>query len=245
MSGDGTANNPYVITALNQLNAVRNDLNAYYKLGADVDASETANWSNGAGFVPIGYDGNGNNPFTGVFDGAGHAIRNLTINQPKMDMVGLFGMVGSNGVIEHTALEGGSIIGNNHVGLAGRSDGTIHRSYVTGSVRSHMATAGGLAGYNGIHGKITSSYTTNAVTGADYVGGLVGRNDGTVSDSYAAGRISGAAIVGGLVGTMKVEKSSVHTPKVPSAGALNTSVDWSVIIFLLSLASHMPRNCPW
>ena len=44
MSGDGTANNPYVITALNQLNAVRNDLNAHYKLGADVDASETANW---------------------------------------------------------------------------------------------------------------------------------------------------------------------------------------------------------
>ncbi|OIB04252.1 hypothetical protein AK95_11605 [Paenibacillus sp. LC231] len=201
MSGDGTANNPYVITTLNQLNAVRNDLNAHYKLGADVDASETANWSNGAGFVPIGYDGNGNNPFTGVFDGAGHAIRNLTINQPKMDIVGLFGMVGSNGVIEHIALEGGSIIGNSHVGgLAGRSDGTIHRSYVTGTVRSHRATVGGLAGYNGINGKITSSYTTNAVTGTDYVGGLVGRNDGTVSDSYAAGRISGASIVGGLVG---------------------------------------------
>ncbi|MGE7827007.1 S-layer homology domain-containing protein [Paenibacillus sp. NPDC093718] len=201
MSGDGTANNPYVITTLSQLNAVRNDLNAHYKLGADVDASETANWSNGAGFVPIGYDGNGNNPFTGVFDGAGYAIRNLTINQPKMDIVGLFGMVGSNGVIEHIALEGGSIIGNNHVGgLAGRSDGTIHLSYVTGTVRSHMATVGGLAGYNGVHGKITSSYTTNAVTGIDYVGGLVGRNDGTVSDSYAAGRISGASIVGGLVG---------------------------------------------
>lgn len=201
MSGDGTANNPYVITTLSQLNAVRNDLNAHYKLGADVDASETANWSNGAGFVPIGYDGNGNNPFTGVFNGAGHAIRNLTINQPKMDIVGLFGMVGSNGVIEHIALEGGSIIGNNHVGgLAGRSDGTIHLSYVTGTVSSHMATVGGLAGYNGVHGKITSSYTTNAVTGIDYVGGLVGRNDGTVSDSYAAGRISGASIVGGLVG---------------------------------------------
>lgn len=201
MSGDGTANNPYVITTLNQLNAVRNDLNAHYKLGADIDASETANWSNGAGFVPIGYDGNGNSPFTGVFDGAGHAIRNLTINQPKMDMVGLFGMVGSNGRIEHIALEGGATIGNNHVGgLAGRSDGTIHLSYVTGTVRSQMAIAGGLAGYNGIHGKITSSYTTSAVNGTDYVGGLVGRNDGTVSDSYAAGRISGAAIVGGLVG---------------------------------------------
>lgn len=201
MSGDGTANNPYIITTLNQLNAVRNDLNAHYRLGADVDASETANWSNGAGFVPIGYDGSGNNPFTGVFDGAGHAIRNLTMNQPKMDMVGLFGMVGSNGVIEHIALEGGSIIGNNHVGgLAGRSDGTIHRSNVTGMVRSHMVNAGGLVGYNGMHGKITSSYTTNAVNGTDYVGGLVGRNDGVVSDSYAAGRISGASIVGGLVG---------------------------------------------
>ncbi|MFE0555261.1 S-layer homology domain-containing protein [Paenibacillus sp. NPDC058910] len=201
MSGDGTANNPYVITTLNQLNAVRNDLNAHYKLGADIDASETANWSNGAGFMPIGNDGNGNSPFTGVFDGAGHVIRNMTIHQPKIDIVGLFGMVGSNGVIDHIALEGGSIIGNNHVGgLAGRNTGTIEQSYVTGTVRSQMGTVGGLVGYNGIHGKITSSYSTSAVIGTDYVGGLAGRNDGTVSDSYAAGTISGTSIVGGLVG---------------------------------------------
>lgn len=201
MSGDGTANNPYVITTLNQLNAVRNDLNAHYKLGADIDASETANWGNGAGFMPIGDDKNGNSPFTGVFDGAGHVIRNLTMNQPKMDIVGLFGIVGSKGVIENIALEGISIIGNNHVGgLAGRSDGTINGSYVTGTVRSNMATVGGLVGYNGIQGKITSSFSTSTVTGTDYVGGLAGRSDGTVSDSYAAGTISGTSIVGGLVG---------------------------------------------
>jgi hypothetical protein len=201
MSGDGTANNPYIITTLNHLNAVRNDLNAHYKLGVDLDATETASWSNGAGFIPIGDNGNGNNPFTGVFDGAGHVIRNLTIHQPKMDIVGLFGMVGSNGVIDHIALEGVSIIGNNHVGgLAGRNTGTIEQSYVTGTVSSQMATVGGLVGYNGIHGKITSSYSTSPVTGTDYVGGLVGRNDGTVSDSYATGTISGTSIVGGLVG---------------------------------------------
>ncbi|WP_205621646.1 S-layer homology domain-containing protein [Paenibacillus sanguinis] len=201
MSGNGTANNPYVITTLSQLNAVRNDLNAHYKLGADIDASETANWSNGTGFLPIGNVGNGNSPFTGVFDGAGHVIRNLTIHQPKMDIVGLFGMVGSNGVIDNIALEGGLIIGNNHVGgLAGRNTGTIEHSYFTGTVRSQMGIVGGVVGYNGIHGTITSSYSTSTVAGTNYVGGLAGRNDGTVSDSYAVGTISGTSIVGGLVG---------------------------------------------
>jgi hypothetical protein len=38
------------------------------------------------------------------------------------------------------------------------------------------------------------------VTGNDYVGGLVGRNDDTVSDSYSTGSVTGVGFVGGLVG---------------------------------------------
>ena len=61
---------------------------------------------------------------------------------------------------------------------------------------------GGLVGEN--QGMVIDSYSTGRVSGNDSVGGLVGDNiEGTISDSYSGGRISAAAeraSVGGLVG---------------------------------------------
>ena len=45
------------------------------------------------------------------------------------------------------------------------------------------------------------------VDGEDYVGGLVGRNDGTVCDSKADGKVSGSGSnVGDLIGGGNVEE---------------------------------------
>ena len=44
------------------------------------------------------------------------------------------------------------------------------------------------------------SYSTGSVSGDNWIGGLVGRNDGTVSNSYSTGSVSGDHYVGGLVG---------------------------------------------
>ncbi|MDF2679401.1 MAG: hypothetical protein K0R47_591 [Brevibacillus sp.] len=202
MSGDGTESNPYIITTLEQLNAVRNDLDAHYVLKADIDASETAGWNNGAGFIPIGGDGNDKSQFTGVFDGEGHVISDLTINRPSTDYIGLFGIIGSDGLVRNVGLTGGSITGNMYTGgLAGRNFGTVDQSYVTGAVRSGSGIVGGMVGYNGIGSTVTDSYAAGAVSGPTYVGGLVGRSDGTVNASYATGAVSGSGnIVGGLVG---------------------------------------------
>jgi filamentous hemagglutinin family protein len=57
---------------------------------------------------------------------------------------------------------------------------------------------GGLVGQN--DGTITNSYATGSVSGDFFVGGLVGLNIGTITDSYATGSVSGTAYVGGLVG---------------------------------------------
>jgi len=67
-----------------------------------------------------------------------------------------------------------------------------------GSVKGVNNYVGGLVGYN--DGTITNSYATGSVEGNDYVGGLVGANLGTVTNSYATGSVTGGYSIGGLVG---------------------------------------------
>ena len=58
---------------------------------------------------------------------------------------------------------------------------------------------GGLVGEN--EGNITSSYSTGTVSGNMRVGGLVGHNsEGSITSSYSTGSVSGDDHVGGLVG---------------------------------------------
>ena len=49
--------------------------------------------------------------FTGTFDGAGHTIRNLSINQPEAWVLGLFGCI-SESVIGEFNLENAAVIGS-------------------------------------------------------------------------------------------------------------------------------------
>lgn len=196
MTGSGTSGDPYIVTTLAQLDAVRNDLTAHYRLGADIDASETAAWNGGLGFEPIGSDG----AFSGVLDGDGHAIRHLTINRPSQDIVGLFGTISPGGVVRDLSLEGGSVTGGIYVGgLAGRSDGTVTETHSTGNV-SGGHYVGGLVGTQE-GGELTRSYFAGTVGGVYNIGGLVGGvSGGTIRLSYNIGSVSGDHVVGGLAG---------------------------------------------
>ena len=168
----------------------------------DIDLSSYSNWD------PIGevdLDTGTGQGFTGLLDGNGYAISNLTINRPDEDGVGLFGTIGdpstmTGGDIKNLGLENFKISGQDYVGaLASLSFGTITNCYVTGDVTGNEY-AGGLVGEN--IGIITNSYAAAvSVMGNDNVsGGLVGFNVGTISNSYASGSITGRTRVGGLVG---------------------------------------------
>ena len=99
-SGNGTRGNPYQVATVEQLEAVRNDLDACYVQVADIDLE-------GIDWIPIGeytyYDGSGyigeTMPFTGVYDGGNYSIENLTISSAKKAYVGLFGF--SQGIIRN------------------------------------------------------------------------------------------------------------------------------------------------
>lgn len=224
LAGSGTPDDPYRITSAAELQSMRDDLDAHYVLVADLDASGTAAWNDGAGFAPVG-DSAG--PFNGTFDGDGHTISGLTVDRPGTEEVGLFGRTGDGAVVTGVGLDGATVTGGFDVGgLVGLNDGgAVTDSSVTGTVNGTDAVGGlvglndegtvvdstvagdvtgegqvgGLVGLN-FRGTVERSEVTGTVEGVFWVGGLAGQNLGTVSDSTARGSVTGVDSVGGLVG---------------------------------------------
>jgi len=187
------------------LDAVRDNLAGHHVLMNDLDsstagytelASPTAN--GGKGWQPVGP--NSGSRFKGTFDGQGYAIHDLFINCPDELYVGLFGVVGEEGVIESICVVNVTVTGDYGVGgLVGWNWGDVTNSYSTGSVIGDNSV-GGLVGWNDL-GSVSHSYSgtdVSAISGG--VGGLVGDNAGNVSDSYSLGFVNGGAVVGGLMG---------------------------------------------
>ncbi|XID92279.1 S-layer homology domain-containing protein [Paenibacillaceae bacterium WGS1546] len=198
VEGDGSAQEPYVIETPEQLNAVRNYLDANFVLESDIDLS---GYAAGAGWEPIGALGK---PFTGTFDGNGHIISGLTIRSANQD-VGLFGNVGGSAVIRNVGVEGANVEGahfNIGILIGHLAGGMIEDSYAKGSVSNSNAWyTGGLIGRVGAVAVINRSYADVIVNGYRDTGGLVGSNEGTITESYALGAISSNYIeMGGLAG---------------------------------------------
>lgn len=191
------------------LNAVRYNLRGHHRLMNDLDsitagyekfAGPTANC--GKGWEPIGpgvLPLRGIFDFRGSFDGQGHEIRDLVINRPNENQVGLFGSV-FGGVIKNVGTVNASVIGNCMVGgLAGEIfKGTVNKSYFSGNVTGGEMV-GGLVGSH-YYAAIRDCYSSGNITGQMSVGGLVGKNEGVVNNSYSNAGVTGNYCVGGLIG---------------------------------------------
>lgn len=200
--GNGTLGDEYLIEDVYDLQAMNNNLTAYYKLKKSFSAASTGSpsWGDGLGFMPIGTD---DDPFTGGFNGSEYTITGLVINRQSADNVGLFGCIDSYVEISNVGLIDSKITGRNNVGaLVGLNYGTVTDSYSAGTSGTIKGTnnVGGLVGEN-YRGYVADSYAACKVEGSDSVGGLVGENNGgTVTYSYASGNVQGINTVGGLVG---------------------------------------------
>ncbi|MGK5029035.1 YDG domain-containing protein [Janthinobacterium sp. MDT1-19] len=204
LGADGTRTDYTVITALGafgsvtgtDLQGINGKLDGKYVLGADIDASAAAgwqlNWS--SGFTPLG----GDTGFSGVFDGLGHSINQLSLHSSSNTGSGLFSITTKEALIQNVGMNGGSIWANYVAGgLVGKNGGTINNSYASIDVSSYSVSGGLVAQNNGI---ITNSHATGAVVGHAQTGGLVGSNSGSISNSYATGSVAGTTYIGGLVG---------------------------------------------
>ncbi|WP_175956776.1 filamentous hemagglutinin N-terminal domain-containing protein [Burkholderia sp. BCC0405] len=200
-----------VIHDLAGLRGVDANMNGRYVLGNAIDGK-------GAQFRSLGGD---SASFSGVFDGLGNTIGNLSVSNPGSAVVGLFavntGRIANLGLDKITArAPAGYTASPVSVGaLAGYNQGDITNVkakdvLVSGNGR---AILGGLVGSN-ISGRIDRASVSGRVEGgrdALYVGGLVGENrtalwpdlgNATISNSRADVKVSSesAGDTGGLVG---------------------------------------------
>ncbi len=119
--GNGTQADPFQISNLAELRRFMESApifpnNSWYKLTANIDASDTSTWLGGLGWLPVDatlLDG---------FDPAGFEIQNLFINRPTTDNVGFFSITNSLSLnLNNFKFVGGQITGQDYVGtLIGR-----------------------------------------------------------------------------------------------------------------------------
>jgi len=211
LTGEGTEDNPYLIYTPDELNLIglfQCDWDKHYKLMADIDMSGFDGKDGKPSFniiapgyvygfeVILNFRGT---PFTGIFDGNGHTISNLTVEADTCG--GMFGGLGAAGEIRDLGVMDVNVVGSYCVGgLVGFSayGASVTQCYSTGEV-SGNGDIGGLVGINS--GNITTSSSTCMVSGTGWsIGGLVGENIDRITTSYSAGPVSGDSGVGGLVG---------------------------------------------
>ena len=202
-----------VIKTADELQAMKDDLDGKYILMNDIDLS-------GYDWTPIGtVDPNTadlSQAFTGEFNGNGYVVRNLTINKPTENYVGLFGVV-NGGTIENVGLENINVAGGRDAGaLAGGAvQGKITNCFVKGASISGTYCVGGLVGEVG-YSDITSCYADSGLVvgsgnrGDACFGGLIGYyfvdvGGGKLENCFSSGSVDSTgdrSIAGGLVGAV-------------------------------------------
>ncbi|MCD7947963.1 MAG: Ig-like domain-containing protein [Oscillospiraceae bacterium] len=165
-------------------------------------------WDASWGWTPIGtkdLNSGVSVPFSGVFDGGGHTISGLMVdnnegNYPRFQThsLGLFGYV-EDGIIKNVVLDG-NIAAFRYIGtIAGRvQNSVIYNCINRASVQAYQTDAGGIA-YTA-SGSVflrCENYGTVKVA-KNNVAGIVTSNSGSIIDCYNAGDVRATGGAGGM-----------------------------------------------
>lgn len=203
--GEGTTDNPWIISSLDELNYLSSQVNAgttytgaFFKLKFTLNTGGEA-----SPFIPIGGNGSSSRLFDGTFDGNGRNIADLYINQEDGMYIGFFGVLGSNAVVKNLGISGSSSVNAlGYVGaIAGKNLGKIENCFNYATVTAN-SNVGGIAGSS--EGEVTKCYNIGAINAikATSAGGIVGYNTAKVSESYNIGTVSAKTNnAGGVAGT--------------------------------------------
>lgn len=250
--GSGTIEDPYLIESPDQLNAIRQNLGAHYRIVNHLDLTATQIWNGGRGWQPLG---NYATPFTGSIDGNGKTIHGIKIDYPLTSYAGFIG-VAEGATITNLTLMACSLVAEEYAGalagilnycninrvntvvaltagsyaggLAGLlTGGSVSECSATASINARNYCIGGLLGYVQDNALISLCSASGRVLGNSLVGGFVGNLvHGTVSDSYSHTAVQGSQYLGGFTGSIGWgEAGQLH--HCYSTGAVSINPDGS------------------
>ena len=196
IEGDGS----YTVTTADGLKNVAKLVNEEGKtdinITLDTDLTLTGEWTPIGSYINYTYTG-----YTGTFDGQGHTIFGLTINQVR-DAVGLIGCIDKGGIVKNVKLKDVNITGDGYFvgGVAGTNYGTIENCSVDGTLTNNRHYLGGVVGNN--YGSIIGCSSSGTITGTGpNVGGIGGQSvGGTIMACYSVANIKGRSSSGGVLG---------------------------------------------
>ena len=237
-TGSGTETDPYIILTTDDLDALAASVNGgddksglFFRLEADLDYS-------GKTYTPIGTN---DNRFRGTFEGLGHSIDNVVINQPGQDYQGLFGVIGDGGTVMNLILgAGSSITGKVCVGsivgyiVNGTLSGCVNKASVSGT-----DLVGGIVGYSQ-HSAVSNNFNLGAVSGGMYSGGIIGayRYYLFFSNNYYAGACNKPGIEGtdkagqAMRGWVVSAADGIFVQQMPDEDFNFTGITYDGIIYL-------------
>ena len=211
----------YLIRNVYELQNMQNNLSANFMLACDIDAAATKDWNNGSGFTPIGirqnieskeffvnqYTGRSyyetvqtqlDSPFAGKFNGLNYSIKELHINRPTENCIGLFGLTTESCKINNVNMIDSNIKGGLYVGgIAGYNDAGVVEGNNSGNVSGMYV--GGLVGFND-DGQVVGINKGN-IEGSGLVDEYLFEGEGTNRHYVGSRQIEAPTdYVGGLVG---------------------------------------------
>lgn len=209
LHGKGTANDPYLISNVAQLEYLRDQSNlgngqitAHAKLVNDIDLA----YASASSWIPVSKS----NAFAGTFDGNGHCIKNLYSSFYQGGYVGLFGYV-NGATIKNLTVEGVIESSCSNQGMiAGQS---VDANFYNCVAKGRINTSGSADYVGGITGWVTrnspsipvvrscASYVDIVSTGT-FAGGIIGKSSNSIIMEACAnyGNVTGKINVGGLMG---------------------------------------------
>lgn len=266
-AGSGTENDPYRISTADELywfadraNHTDGYLSAHVVLVNDITFNEgvldesgkfNGNVSYFKEWQPIGTcEGPTSKGYTGTFDGQGHTISGLYLENEYQNYVGLFGFVDTGGIVKNVNITSSYFLGNSRIGgICGSCCGKITNCTFSGLIIGGF-NAGGICGMSTLgsdivncrnSGEIVGSGTYAGISTSMYIGGVCGANGGKATNCQNSGPVTGTRQVGGVFGnnTGKV----TNCKNSGSVTGVSTSGDGTVTnIFISSMVGGVCGN---
>jgi len=223
MEGDGSEDNPYIITDVEELQAVAGDLEAFYELGNNIDASETTEWNPQDHFterVGSPVPNEAGEQFTLSYtplaeiqqatDGVEEDPVEVTIINAEEGIIELQEESVGRIIIDYTTTEEkatgftpiGNPSGDNSEEFSGDMNGNGHIIENIFIDRATENFVGLFADASSTRVNTIEEITLQNVEirGRNFVGGLAGSGSNIVRNLQVSGQVTGRNAIGGLIG---------------------------------------------